>query len=180
MRIYASGSRGVTLPVVPCWELFQQEFFAPIACVLLALCQLRWCREAAGRAVSDRSLLHLQASEAWTMKYTHVQGWKPKAANKRDRKDQDVLGDGLCSWDIHFALLMAAESPAVRRYVKSITEAQTCLFHKAIAVMFLSLAQSFTVVSDVYVFTKLQCGFLQVVRPLSTIPPVKNLLHDTC
>lgn len=58
--------------------------------------------------------------------------------------------------------------------------AQICLFHKAITVKFLSLALSFTVVSDVYVFAKSQHEFLQVVWLLSTIPPVKNLLDDTC
>lgn len=30
------------------------------------------------------------------MKETHVQGQKPKAANKRDNKDWDALGDSLC------------------------------------------------------------------------------------
>lgn len=57
--------------------------------------------------MSDTSLLRLQASEVCTPKYTRVQDQKPKAADKRDSRDGDVLGDGLCPCAIHFPLLMA-------------------------------------------------------------------------
>lgn len=30
------------------------------------------------------------------MKYTHVEDQKPKAANKRESKDRDALGDVVC------------------------------------------------------------------------------------
>lgn len=58
------------------------------------------------------------------MNYTHVQGQKPKVANKRGGKDRDMLGDGLCPCAIHFPLLMAAESHSDQRYAKRMTNAK--------------------------------------------------------
>lgn len=91
--------------------------------MLLGFYQFKWWRGASVRAVSDLSLPSLGTSEAWTMKYRHIQGQEPKAANKRDSKEPGCAR----RWFVplcHFLLLMAIYSHSIQRYVKCMTNAK--------------------------------------------------------